>query len=319
MNVLVTGGAGFIGSHLGERLLARGDRVACLDSFDDYYSPEVKQGNLAACETHPDFHLEIGDIRDEAAVSQVFAQWGPFDAVVHLAALAGVRTSVSRAEDYLSVNVLGTQSIWRAAVTHTVGRFVFASSSTVYGENSGPFRETDACGRPLSPYGASKAGAEALCHTYHHLHGVPTICLRLFSVYGPRLRPDLAMYRFAEAIQEGRPLPLYGDGSAQRDFTFIADIVDGFLASLEADVSFEVLNLGNSRPLTVLRLIHLLETAFDRSAQIDRQPARAEDAAVTCADTSRAQQVLGYDPRVPFEEGVPQFVEWFRTRLGGAG
>ena len=312
MNVLVTGGAGFIGSHLMERLLQQGDDVVCLDSFDDYYDPDLKHRNLQACRRSPHLHVMVGDIRDACFVRQVFSTRGRFDAVIHLAALAGVRASLERAADYLSVNVLGSEQILAAAVAHGTPRLLFASSSTVYGETPGPLAEEEADGRPLSPYGASKAAGEALCHVFHHLHGLRVVCLRLFSVYGPRLRPDLAMYRFAQAIEERRPLPLYGDGSAKRDFTFVDDVVGGFLAALEADVEFDCINLGNSRPITVMRLINLLEEALGRRAEIDQQPCAPADARVTHADVSRAQRVLDYQPRVPFEEGVPLFVEWFR-------
>jgi len=317
MKVLVTGGAGFIGSHLLERLLGRGDEVVALDSFDDYYNPDLKRQNLEKCLGSSRLRLVVGDIRDACCLQETFATCGPLDAVVHLAALAGVRASVERAQDYLSVNVLGTQQVLAAAAAHGVGRVVFASSSTVYGQQDKPCREEDACGQPLSPYGASKVGAEALCHVYHRLFGLPIVCLRLFSVYGPRLRPDLAMYRFAEAIQEGRPLPLYGDGTAQRDFTFVADVMDGLLAALEADVEFETINLGNTRPVSVRRLIELLEESLGQSARWDYQPPRAEDAMVTCADVTRAKRVLGYDPQVPFEAGVPVFAQWFRDHRTG--
>jgi UDP-glucuronate 4-epimerase len=312
MNILVTGGAGFIGSHLAEQLLGRGDTVVCLDNFDDYYDPDFKRQNLAACLGSSQLRLAVADIRHEDDVNEVFAADGPFDAVVHLAALAGVRASVDRAQDYLSVNVLGTEKILAAAAAHGVPRVVFASSSTVYGEGNGPFREGDACGHPLSPYGASKAGAEALCHAYHHLHGLSIVCLRLFSVYGPRVRPDLAVYRFARAIEEGQPVPIYGDGSARRDFTFVDDVLDGFVAALEADIGFECINLGNTRPVPISELITLLEQALRRSAELDHQPTQAGDATTTCADISRARELLGYDPGVPLEEGIQVFSNWFR-------
>ncbi len=317
MAVLVTGGAGFIGSHLVERLVREGESVVCLDNFDPFYDPALKRDNLSAVMGSSYFRLIIGDIRDAACWDEALGR-GDVTAIVHLAALAGVRPSVQRAAEYTSVNVDGTVRMLEAAVAAQVPKVIFGSSSTVYGAGlQGAFSEDQARNLPLSPYGASKAAGEAFCHVYHHLHGLNVVCLRFFSVYGPRVRPDLAMHIFARHISQGTPLPLYGDGTAERDFTYIADIVSGIIEAMRRPLTFETINLGHCRPIAIRRLIDLLAKALGKQPVIDQQPARPEDAPMTCANIDRARQLLGYEPRVEFEEGLAHFAQWFKRVHGG--
>ncbi len=318
MAVLVTGGAGFIGSHLLDRLVQRGDDVVCLDNFDDYYAPEAKRANVASAAASGRVELVEGDIRDAGLCMDVVGR-ADVEAVVHLAARAGVPASLERPQLCEQVNCGGTVNLLEAARrSGRVGRFVFASSSSVYGLNSKvPFAEDDPVPHPVSPYAATKRAGELLCHVYHHLYGLSVACLRFFTVYGPRQRPDLAIHRFARLIEDGRPVPVCGDGDASRDYTYVSDTVDGIVAALDAPpgrIGFEVINLGNGSPVRLCELVELIQESLGREAAIERRPPRPGDVPVTWADLSRAQALLGYEPRVPIRQGLARFVEWLRRQ-----
>ncbi len=321
MNVLVTGGAGFIGSHFIELLLATdaGAQVICLDDFNDYYDPALKRANAAAIASLGQVQIVEGSFCDATLVTALFEQCR-FDCVVHLGGYAGVRTSLEQPLTYEHANVRGTLVLLEAARRFPVKRFAFASSSTVYGVGSPvPFVEDAPLGVPLSPYGVTKQAAELFARHYWQVHQVPTVSLRPFSVYGPRMRPDLAIHVFAAAIAAGRPIPLFGDGSYRRDFTHVSDVCLGLLAALTADgVEGQALNLGHHEPIAMLELIRLLERALGTPAKIDFRPAFAGDMPVTCADLSKAGRLLGYQPRVSIAEGVRDFVHWFRAQRPSA-
>lgn len=310
--LLVTGGAGFIGSHLCEALLRRGDEVVALDSFDDFYDPAVKRANLAACAADHRFTLVEGDIRDPGCVDR--AADGA-DGIVHLAARAGVRPSIERPVLYQDVNVAGTLVMLEAARKHGVKRFIFASSSSVYGNNRKiPFSESDSVDLPISPYAATKKAGELLCHTYCHLFGMQVTCLRYFTVYGPRQRPDLAIHKFTRLIEAGRPIPLFGDGSMMRDFTYIDDIMAGTLAAIDRCQGYHVYNLGESTPISVSDLIAAIENALGKKATVNRLPRQPGDVDRTCADVTRARADLGYEPSTDLPTGLARFVDWFRRQ-----
>jgi UDP-glucuronate 4-epimerase len=313
VKVLVTGGAGFIGSHLGERLLARGDRVVVLDDFNDFYDPALKRANVAITAGNPAYRLVEGDIRDRALVFRLFAE-ERFDAVVHLAARAGVRPSLTQPVLYEEVNCVATLHLLEAAVAHGRPRFVFASSSSVYGVNSKlPFSEEDPIERPVSPYAATKRAGELHVFTTHHLHGLPAVCLRFFTVYGPRQRPEMAIARFIRCLETDRPIPFFGDGGSRRDYTYIDDILDGIEAALDRPLDFDIVNLGGAHPVTLSDLVRLLERATDRTAKLDRQPDQPGDVPVTYAATEKAERVLGFRARVPLEEGLRRTIAWYRS------
>jgi UDP-glucuronate 4-epimerase len=313
-NVLVTGGAGFIGSHLVGRLLSEGAwRVSVVDDFNNFYDPLIKRRNVAPFDRRTDFTLREADIRDCAALERVFKET-KFDCVVHLAARAGVRPSLSEPVLYVETNINGTLNLLELARAYGVGQFVFGSSSSVYGENEKvPFAEEDPVTRPISPYAATKAAGELLCHTYSHLFGVRSVALRFFTVYGARQRPDLAIYKFARLISAGEPIPVFGDGTTRRDYTFVDDIIAGVRAAMEYRESlYEVINLGESRTVSLSELIGLLEHELGRDAIINRQPLQPGDVPRTFADITKARRLLGYDPQTPIEEGIRRFVEWFK-------
>ena len=310
--VLVTGAAGFIGSHLVDRLLSEGRSVIGLDSFDPFYPEAMKLQNLTAALDHDGFRLERGDIRDAEVVDRLFAA-GDFDGVVHLAALAGVRPSIERPTEYADVNVRGTSAVLDAAVRHGNPPVIFGSSSSVYGERKeGPFRETDPVDRPISPYAATKRAAELVAHSFHHVHGLPVSCLRFFTTYGPRQRPDLAIRKFAERMIGGEPLPIYGDGSSLRDFTYVDDVVDGVVRALDAAEGFAILNLGAGRQVALLEVVKLLEEALQISAQLEWLEPQPGDVSRTWADISAAREAIGYAPGTPIEGGIQQFAAWLR-------
>jgi UDP-glucuronate 4-epimerase len=314
MKVLVTGGAGFIGSHLTERLLARGDRVVVLDDFNDFYDPAVKRANVAVTAANPAYRLVEGDIRDRSLVFRTFSEEG-FDAVVHLAARAGVRPSLTQPVLYEEVNCVATLHLLEAAVAHGRPRFVFASSSSVYGVNSKlPFSEEDPIERPVSPYAATKRAGELHVFTTHHLHALPAVCLRFFTVYGPRQRPEMAIARFIRCLETGQPIPFFGDGGSRRDYTYIDDILDGIEAALDRPIDFDILNLGGAHPVTLSALVDSLEQATGRTAKLNRQPDQPGDVPVTFAATEKAERVLGFRARVPLEEGLRRTVAWYRSR-----
>jgi UDP-glucuronate 4-epimerase len=312
VRLLITGGAGFIGSHLVDRRLARGDRVVVLDDFNDFYDPEAKRRNLAPHAGNPNYRLVEGDIRDRALLDRLFAE-EPFEAVIHLAARAGVRPSLAQPVLYEEVNVVGTLRLLEAAVASGKPRFLFASSSSVYGVNSRlPFSEEDPVERPISPYAATKRGAELHVFAFHHLHGLNAVCLRFFTVYGPRQRPEMAIARFIRCLEEGRPVPFFGDGGSRRDYTYIDDIADGVEAALALPPSFEIINLGGARPVALADLVRAIEAATGRKAVLDRRPDQPGDVPVTYAAIEKAKRLLGFKARVPLEEGLRRSVEWYR-------
>jgi UDP-glucuronate 4-epimerase len=317
LKILITGGAGFIGSHTTEKLLERGDEVICLDNFNDYYDPARKRRNVAPFADHPAYRLYEGDIRDAGLLEHLFRQESPAK-VIHIAAMAGVRYSIQRPELYEEVNVRGTINLLEAARRRGIRNFVFASSSSVYGaQEKIPFSEDDPVDEPISPYAATKRAAELLCYTYHHLYGIPCTCLRFFTVYGPRGRPDMAPYLFTHWIFEGQDLIMYGDGSTRRDYTYIDDIIAGVVAALDADFALEIINLGNSQTVTLGDFIAVVEAAVGKRARIRREPMQPGDVPLTYADVSKARRLLGYQPTTPVEEGIPRFVAWYRKEVAG--
>jgi len=313
MNFLVTGGAGFIGSHVCERLLQTGHAVWAFDDLNDFYDPALKRRNLRDLQSlAKPFEFIHGDLTEPAAVRELFAAV-KFDQVIHLAARAGVRPSLEQPALYQRVNVEGTVNLLEAARKAGVRKFIIASSSSVYGVNSKvPFAEADPIFCPISPYAASKLACEALGHVYHHVYGFDVVMLRFFTVYGPRQRPDLAIHKFARLISQGKPIPVFGDGSSARDYTYVSDTLDGILACTQREFGYQIYNLGESQTVTLHRLIELLESVLGKKAVLDRQPAQPGDVPVTCADVSRARAALGYKPAVPIEQGIPLFIDWFK-------
>ena len=318
--ILVTGAAGFIGSHIVDRLLADGRSVWGLDNFDDFYPRQIKESNLESALTHKEFEPVEGDLRDDVLLNTLF-RVGEFDAVVHMAAKAGVRPSIEAPEEYYDSNVMGTVRLLEAMRRYGVGALVFASSSSVYGSRpgSGPFSEDDPVDHPVSPYAATKRAGELLCHTYWHLQGLSCDCLRFFTVYGPRQRPDLAIHKFTREISTGQPVPIYGDGTAARDFTYVDDTVGAVLKSLKQvmrtgkEPLFRILNIGADRTVTVNELVHLLGDAMDVVPTVEHLPPQPGDVPQTWADISKARDMLGFNPTVPIEEGLRRFVAWFRS------
>ncbi|MCA9771257.1 MAG: GDP-mannose 4,6-dehydratase [Myxococcales bacterium] len=317
--ILVTGGAGFIGSHVIERLLARGDAVVCLDNFNDYYDPRVKRANLQDASDHRGFSLVEGDIEDRAAVEGVFETHG-IDRVVHLAARAGVRPSIQDPVAYFATNVTGTVNLLEACRAREIRPFVFASSSSVYGEcTEAPFREDFKIDAPVSPYAASKKAGELITYTYHHLFGLNVRCLRFFTVFGPRQRPEMAIHQFVRAIDRGEKIKMFGDGETSRDYTYVDDVVAGVIGSLDhcaagGTPSYGIYNLGRSDPVKLCDLIDGISKALGKSAEIERLPMQAGDVSHTFADVSRAREDFGYAPRVSLVEGLRRFVQWYRER-----
>ena len=312
MNFLVTGGAGFIGSHVCERLLHAGHAVWALDDLNPFYDPQIKRANVRDLQSlAKPFEFVQGDITDAAAVGELFGEV-KFDQVIHLAARAGVRPSLLEPALYQRVNVEGTVNLLEAARKTGVKKITIASSSSVYGLNAKvPFAEGDPIFSAISPYAASKLACEALGHVYHHIYGLDVVMLRFFTAYGPRQRPDLAIHKFAKLIHTGKPIPVFGDGSTARDYTYISDIVDGVLACTQKNFGYAVFNLGESQTVTLTRLIELLEGALGKKAVLDRQPLQPGDVPITFADISQARAQLGYAPRVKIEQGIPLFVDWF--------
>src|SRR5258708_7907658 len=312
-SILITGGAGFIGSHLVDRVIAEGGwRITVVDDFNDFYDPAIKRENISARKSNPDFKLVEADIRNQEALAQVFSETN-FDCIVHLAARAGVRPSLKEPRPYVETTINGTLNLLELARSNGVKQFVFGSSSSVYGLNSKvPFSEDDPISNPISPYAATKAAGELLCHSYAHLYDMRIVCLRFFTVYGARQRPDLAIHKFAKLISAGRPIPVFGDGTTRRDYTYIDDIIAGVRVAIYYDqTNYEVINLGESRTVELRELISLLEKTLDRRAEIDRQPPQPGDVPQTFADITKARRLLGYDPQTQIEEGIRKFVEWF--------
>jgi UDP-glucuronate 4-epimerase len=316
--VLVTGNAGFIGSHLTERLLALGHAVVGFDNFDPFYDPAIKRRNLANVASHPNFTFVEGDLRRREDVDALFVG-RRIDRIFHGAARAGVRPSLKDPLLYEEVNVRGTLHLLEAAVRHQVGNFVFASSSSVYGEQKKvPFSETDPVDHPISPYAATKKAGELMCFTYHHLYRLPVTCLRFFTVYGPRQRPEMAIHAFTRAIVCGEPLTLFGDGSARRDFTYIDDIIAGVTAALDRPHPYEIINLGESQTIALRELIARLEQVLDKRANVRALPPEPGDVPVTYADVSKAKALLGYTPSTSIDNGLARFVAWYREAAIGA-
>src|SRR5687768_7378072 len=306
-NILITGGAGFIGSHLVDRLLSEGGwRITVVDDLNDFYSPAIKRANMARHVEDPNYDVVEADIRDDKALAAVFDAHG-FDAIVHLAARAGVRPSLSEPKLYAETNINGTLNLLELAREHRIKQFVFGSSSSVYGINAKvPFAEDDRIHQPISPYAATKAAGELICHTYSHLYDIRCICLRFFTVYGARQRPDLAIHKFSRLIMEGRPIPVFGDGTMRRDYTYIDDIIQGVRAAIDyGGTDYEVFNLGESETTELSELISLLERSLDMRAIIDRQPIQPGDVPATFADISKARELLGYEPTTKIADGIP--------------
>ena len=328
---LVTGGAGFIGSHLVRHLLDAGASVHIIDEFNDFYDPAIKEANLKPLLESPAgqagrLTCHRVDIRDVDALGNVFntimsqdAQSFQAGGIVHLAARAGVRPSLLEPLLYLNANVTGTLHLAELARHHGIKKFVFASSSSVYGDSpeTVPFREDQDISRPISPYASTKAMGESLLHTYSHLHGLQVVCLRFFTVYGAAQRPDLAIHKFTKLIDQGKPIPVFGDGTARRDFTYIDDIIQGVMSSIAYEATpYEIFNLGESQTTTVSQLIELIEQALGKSAIIDRHPPQPGDVSVTYADISKAKRMLGYQPTTKIEAGIPKFIAWYRDYTG---
>jgi UDP-glucuronate 4-epimerase len=314
LRVLVTGGAGFIGSHLVDSLLKDNHRVVVLENFNEFYSPDVKRANIAMHESNPLFTLEEGDIRRREDIKRAFAH-GPFDVVVHLAAMAGVRPSLENPALYTDVNVLGTQRVVDELLESSPGaRLVFGSSSSVYGARSGEcFSEEDRVDQPLSPYAASKAANEAQLFAIHHTKGLQVVLLRFFTVFGPRQRPDLAIHKFCRAIDRGESIDVYGDGLSKRDYTFVGDIVSGIRSAMLFELSgYEIINLGRSEPVILIDMIRAIEAALGKEAKIVYKPFQIGDMPYTYANIDKARRLLNYEPRTSLEDGVKAFVDWYK-------
>lgn len=313
--VLITGGAGFIGSHLVDALVAeKGWHITVADDLNDFYSPALKRANIAKHIDSSYFQFSEIDIRDRIALESLFDE-NSFDVIVHLAARAGVRPSLLEPELYVETNVNGTMNLLEMAREFEVPQFVFGSSSSVYGVNCKvPFNESDPIFKPISPYAATKAAGELLCHTYSHLYDLSCVCLRFFTVYGARQRPDLAICKFTRQILEGKPIQMFGDGTTRRDYTYVEDIVQGVRAAIDYRGSkFDIFNLGESETTELSHLIELLEDSLSRKAIIERKPMQPGDVPVTFADITKARKLLGYSPTTKIADGIPKFVEWFRS------
>lgn len=312
MRILVTGGAGFIGSHLAERLLKKKHEVVCLDNFNDFYDPELKRRNIEKALSFNHYTLTMGDILDKRLLNKLFSE--PFDAVVHLAAYAGVRPSIVRPAVYQRVNVEGTVNLLEQCRLKKVPKFIFASSSSVYGGRSDvPFRETDDVTKPISPYAATKVAGEALCHTYHHLFDLNIHALRFFTVYGPRQRPEMAIHLFASRILRGEPIVVFGDGKSARDYTYVDDIVDGIVASVERCSGYEIINIGGSKTTTLMDLVTMLSVQLKMSPVIKQMPDQPGDVPITFADVSKANRLLDYSPNIDINKGIEKFCDWLAT------
>lgn len=312
--VLVTGGAGFIGSHLCERLLREGHAVVCIDNFDNYYNPSIKIGNVEQINKKytDSFTLFTGDIRNRDHLKELFEK-NRVDAIFHLAARAGVRPSIADPLLYEDVNVKGTTALLEACKEFGVKDLIFASSSSVYGENQRvPFSETDLDIQPISPYGATKRAGELLCYSYHHLYGIHIACLRIFTAYGPRQRPEMAIHKFTSLIDRGEEIPMFGDGSSRRDYTYIDDLIDGMMAVLQRHKGYEIYNLGESQTISLKELIGMIESALGKKANIKVMEPQPGDVSITYADITKARQLLNYQPKVNMEEGIKRFVEWYK-------
>jgi UDP-glucuronate 4-epimerase len=312
MQILVTGGAGFIGSNLIERLLEEGYEIVCLDNFNDYYNPEIKRNNIKSFLRERFFKLVEADIRDKDTLKRIFEKY-KFQNVIHLAAQAGVRLSLEQPNLYVDVNVNGTLNLLELSKEYKIKNFVFGSSSSVYGATKEiPFSEEGKL-KPISPYGVSKRTGELLCYTYNHLYNLSVTILRFFTVYGPRQRPDMAIHKFTKLIDEGKEIYLYGNGETSRDYTYISDIVEGIISALNNDFNYKIFNLGNSNPTTLSHLISLIERNLNKTAKIKYLPEQPGDPSVTFADISKSKKILNYNPKIKMEEGIKRFGEWYKN------
>lgn len=313
MAILITGGAGFIGSHLTDKLVEKGENIICLDNFDPYYDPNVKRGNIRRNLGKKNFKIVEVDVRERNMLREVFRE-NEIEKIVHLAAKVGVRPSIREPMAYEDVNVRGTLNLLELSREFEVENLIFGSSSSVYGAvRKIPFSEEDAP-KPISPYGASKRSCELLCHVHSFLYGIPITCLRFFTVYGPRQRPDMAIHKFTELMDQGKEIPMYGDGTSRRDYTYISDIVTGIISALEKDFLFEIFNLGNSRTVELKELVSLIENELGTKARVKKSLDQLGDMPITCADISKATKLLGYHPRFSIEEGIHAFVRWYKTK-----
>ena len=313
MNILVTGAAGFIGSHVCEHFIKHGHNVTGLDNFDNFYSINLKNINLSLIKENPKFNFYKGDIRDSKILDLIFSS-SQIDVVIHLAAKAGVRPSIESIAEYYDVNVNGTVTILESMRTHDVKKMLFASSSSIYGNNSKvPFSESDFVDNPISPYASTKKSGELLCHVYTHLYNFDITCLRFFTVYGPRQRPDLAIHKFTRLIDQEKPIPFYGDGSTSRDYTFIDDIVTGIGCALMHLDKYKVYNLGESKVIDLKKLVETIESSLGKKATLRKLPFQAGDVKITYADISKAKKEIGYNPKCDLEAGIKKFIEWYRS------
>jgi UDP-glucuronate 4-epimerase len=313
MNILVTGAAGFIGSHVCEHFIRLGNFVIGVDNFDDFYPIKFKALNLAEVKKSNQFKFYKADIRDDRALDEIFSNV-EVEIVIHLAAKAGVRPSIEFIGEYYDVNVNGTISLLEAMRKNNVKKMLFASSSSIYGNNiKVPFSETDSVDNPISPYASTKKSGELLCNVYNHLYNFDITCLRFFTVYGPRQRPDLAIHKFTKLIDEGKSIPFYGDGSTSRDYTYIDDIVDGINCAINHINGYQLFNLGESNVITLNHLVKTIENALNKNAILNKQPMQPGDVIKTYADISKAKSEIGYNPKLDFETGIKEFVKWYRN------
>lgn len=311
---LVTGGAGFIGSHLVDRLLKKEEKVIVLDNFNSFYPPSIKRKNIKAHLNNPHFTLIEADIRQRTALKDIFQSYR-IDKVIHLAAQAGVRDSLINPFLYEDVNIRGTLNLLDVCKDYPLKSFIFASSSSIYGKSENlPFSEDEILPRPISPYGATKLSGEIICRTYHELYNIPIVCIRIFTAYGPRQRPEMAIHKFTHLIEEGKEVPLFGNGSSKRDYTYISDLVEGIIGILERDFKFEIFNLGGSHPIELTKIVTLIERSLSRKAKVRYLPSQPGEPSLTFANISKATQILNYKPKVGIEEGIEKFVSWYREK-----
>ena len=311
MNILVTGAAGFIGSHVCEHFISEGHNVTGLDNFDNFYSIDFKNLNLSGIKENPKFQFHEGDIRDIKTLDSIFSS-SKINVVVHLAAKAGVRPSIESVAEYYDVNVNGTVTLLESMKMHDVKKMLFASSSSIYGNNSKvPFSESDFVDHPISPYASTKKSGELLCHVYSHLYDFDITCLRFFTVFGPRQRPDLAIHKFTRLIDEGKPIPFYGDGSTSRDYTYIDDIVNGISCALTHLSKYHVYNLGESKVIDLKKLVETIENSLGKKATLNKLPFQPGDVKITYADITKAKKEIGYNPKYDLETGVKKFIQWY--------
>jgi UDP-glucuronate 4-epimerase len=310
LKFLITGGAGFIGSHIVDELLSLREEIIVIDNFNTYYDPRIKWENISNAQKNPNFKLFEGDILDKRLLDEIFSSFN-IDVLIHMAAQAGVRGSIKNPELYSKVNVLGTLNLLEMCKKYKVKKMIFGSSSSIYGNTPVPFSEDNIVDKPISPYAATKKAGELLCYTYHHLYKVPIICLRLFTVYGPRQRPEMAIHKFTRIINNNESIPIYGDGSSSRDYTYITDILDGIKSAINKDFGFEIINLGSSDPIKLLDLVDLIQEKMSKKANLNFLPSQSGDVERTYADITKANKLLGYSPKISIENGIAKFVKWY--------